>query len=123
MTQEVQRGCPPLGHPAREAQSQGGMQPYLTWARVSPEPRGPAKVGTAKERSRGTAHRPTRLPRAAPAGGLYFATDRATLSFFFKIFFLSNLYTQRGAQSHNPETTSRTLYRLSPSGAPIQPWI
>jgi len=36
-----------------------------------------------------------------------------SLSIFFKILFLNNLYTQRGAQTQNPEIKSCTLYRLS----------
>ena len=39
--------------------------------------------------------------------------------FFLKIFlFVSNLYTQCGAWTHNPKTKSPTLHRLSQPGAP-----
>ena len=38
----------------------------------------------------------------------------------FKILFLSDLYTQRGAQTHNPEVKSHTVFWLSPLGAPGQ---
>lgn len=37
---------------------------------------------------------------------------------FLKISFLSYLYTQRGAQTHNPEIKSSMLYQLSQPGAP-----
>ena len=42
-----------------------------------------------------------------------------------KIFFLSNLYTQHGAQTHNPEIESCAPYWLSHPGAQIFPklWI
>ena len=36
----------------------------------------------------------------------------------FKILFLSNLYTQRGALTHNPEIKSCVLHWLSQPGAP-----
>ena len=35
-----------------------------------------------------------------------------------KFFFLSNLYTQRGARTHNPSIERRTFHRLSQPGAP-----
>ena len=38
--------------------------------------------------------------------------------FFFKILFLSDVYTQHGAWTHNPETKSCTLYALSQPGPP-----
>jgi len=41
-----------------------------------------------------------------------------SFSFLFKIVFLSNLYTQRGAWTHNPDIKSHTL-RLSQLGAPL----
>ena len=44
-----------------------------------------------------------------------------TTMFYFifkKILFLSNLYTQHRAQSHNPESKSCMLYRLSQPGVP-----
>ena len=41
------------------------------------------------------------------------------LLLFFKILFLSNLYTQHGAQTYNPEIKSRMLDQLSQSGTPI----
>ena len=37
---------------------------------------------------------------------------------FFKILFLSNLYTQCGAWTHNSETKSHMFYQLSQRGAP-----
>ena len=37
---------------------------------------------------------------------------------FFKILFLSNLYTQCGAWSYNPKTKSCMLFRLNQPGAP-----
>ena len=37
---------------------------------------------------------------------------------FFKILFLSHLYPQRGARTHNPEIKSRMLFRLSQPGTP-----
>ena len=45
-----------------------------------------------------------------------------SLSFFFflifKILFLSNLYTQYRAQTHNPEIESCTLHQLIEPGTP-----
>ena len=38
-------------------------------------------------------------------------------AFFKKILFLSNLYTQCGAQTHNPKIKSRMLHWLSQPGA------
>lgn len=38
---------------------------------------------------------------------------------FLRFLSLSNLCTQRGAQTHNPETKSCTPHRLSPPGAPF----
>ena len=39
------------------------------------------------------------------------------ISYFLKIY-LSNLYTQHGAQTHNPEMKTCTLHRLSQPGRP-----
>ena len=39
-------------------------------------------------------------------------------TFFLKILFLSNLYTQHGARTHNLEIKSHMLYWLSQPGAP-----
>ena len=46
-----------------------------------------------------------------------------SLSLFFKILFLSNLYTQHGARTHNPKVQSRVLYWVSQPGAPWMPPI
>ena len=43
--------------------------------------------------------------------------------FFPRDLFLSNLYTQQGAQTHNPEIKSRMLHRLSQPGAPTKTLI
>jgi len=37
---------------------------------------------------------------------------------FFPFHFFSNFYTQRGAQTHDPEMKSRMLFQLSQSGTP-----
>ena len=42
-----------------------------------------------------------------------------TLIFFFLILFLSVLYTQRGARTHNHKIKIRRLYGLSQPGAPL----
>ena len=39
--------------------------------------------------------------------------------FFPKILFLSNLYTQYGAQTYSPEIKSCVFYQLSQPGAPV----
>lgn len=38
---------------------------------------------------------------------------------FLRLLSLSHLYTQCGAQTHNPKVKSRTLHRQSPPGAPF----
>ena len=38
--------------------------------------------------------------------------------FFFKFIYLSNLYTQHGAQTHNLEIKSCMLFQLTQPGAP-----
>ena len=38
--------------------------------------------------------------------------------FFSRFYFLSNLYTQREAQTHNPEIKSRMLWRMSQPDSP-----
>ena len=43
----------------------------------------------------------------------------AEIFFFLKILFSGNLYTQRGAQTHNLEIKSRRLHRRSQPGAPM----
>lgn len=42
---------------------------------------------------------------------------------FLKDFFLSNLYTQHGARTHNPKIKSPLLYQLSQRGAPCFTWF
>ena len=44
--------------------------------------------------------------------------QRRCFCFFFKISFLSNLDTPRGARTHNPEIKSHILHRPSQPGAP-----
>ena len=47
------------------------------------------------------------------------ATQMPYFSFSFqKILFLSNLYTQRGAQTHNPKIKHHMLHQLSRPGVP-----
>lgn len=43
-----------------------------------------------------------------------------TLFFFFEILFLSNVYIQHRARTHNTEIKSRTVHRLSQPGAPAE---
>ena len=40
-----------------------------------------------------------------------------------KEFILSNLYTQRGAQTHNPEIQSPILRQLRQPGAPVSVYL
>lgn len=44
--------------------------------------------------------------------------ENSKLSFFFKVLFVSNVYTQCGTHIYNPEIRSCVLYHLSPPGAP-----
>ena len=58
------------------------------------------------------------LPLALKCLFIYLFSSKFLFKFHLFIF-LSNLYTQREAQTHNPEIRSHMLHQLSQPGAPL----